>query len=228
MKGSLIKEEQTQEEQTQEEQRSNIETRMLLCLDFDLTLTQTHMFHYVVEAINGGFSREDAVLRAIKIIRRQGPKGGKLLWSSIASWLDAGHGVAVTSYTSFPELPQALLSLGVSALRQELQDRRLTRWLSRPLVIFGDPAPAFNPPVKLPHTVLIPRVELISGDHGKNLHIQMALDELKRRGFHYQRAVLMDDDPTNIALAAAAGHLVIPVEREAKDDDHLDRLRALL
>ena len=91
----------------------------LLCLDFDLTLTQTHLFQYTASMIREGFDREEAILRAIRLMEHQGPRGGEELWSVLAMWLNHGHTLAVTSFTAFPELPIALLAKGVSKVRSQ-------------------------------------------------------------------------------------------------------------
>lgn len=204
--------------------RDDCDDALLICLDFDLTLTQLHTFHYVIDAIKGGFSREEAVLRAIRLLKSQGPKGGELLWQALAACLNRGHGVAITSFTAFPELAQALLASGLSTVRPLLKERSHSRWLSRPLIIYGDPAPSFNPPQALPNTHLVDQKELSCGDFGKNCHIKAALAALAAKGFSYQKTLLMDDDPHNIKLATEAGHLVISVNREEGDLTHIDRL----
>ena len=199
--------------------------RILLCLDFDLTLTQTHLFRYVVDMINGGFSREDALLRAIKLIDQQGPRGGEQLWETLAIWLTQGHGLVVTSYTSFPELPIALLSRGVALLRKH-GAREYTRWLSRPLIVFGDPAPHLNPVVSVPTTILISQDDQAHGGDGKNTHISTALKYFQDQGQHFDQALLIDDDPRNIELAKEAGYLTILAVSEIEDVEHLTHLQA--
>ena len=201
---------------------------LLICFDFDLTLTQFHTFHYVLDSIRGGFSREEALLRAIRLITSQGPKGGELLWRAIATCLNCGHGVAITTFTAFPELAQALLVSGLSSVRPLLDDRGASRWLSRPLIIFGDPAPGYNPPQALPNTRLVSQAELSKGDFGKNLHIEAARAELTLRGHQYDRALLIDDDQRNTDRATQSGHLVIPVGEDEGDVRHLEKLLALV
>ena len=201
---------------------------ILLCLDFDLTLTLFHTFRYVIDSIGGGFSREDALLRAIKLIKRQGPKGGDELWKVLAVCLNRGHGIAVTSFTAFPELAQAMLASGLSSIRPALSDRTMTRWLSRPLIVFGDPAPRYNPPHLLPNTHLVTHEELSRGEYGKNLHIQAALSTLVSRGMSYEQVILMDDDPNNIKLAEEAGHFTVPVSREEGELSHLNLLLEMI
>lgn len=194
--------------------------RFLLCLDFDLTLSKSHLFHYVVDAMNSGFSREKSLLRAIQVMSQQGPKGGDELWKLLALFLKLGHGLVVTSYTAFPELPIALLAQGVKAFRS-LDAKAYTRWLSRPVIVYGDPAPAFNPPQTLPHTFLVP-----AHQPGKNLHIQEALRVFKLRGELFDKVILIDDDEHNLAEAQKIGALTIAVCREPQSEtEELSHLR---
>ncbi len=221
--------------------------RLLLCLDFDLTLSKTHLFRYVVDAINGGFSREQALLRAIQVMNQQGPKGGELLWGQLAQFLKQGHGLVVTSYTAFPELPIALLAQGIRPFRA-LDAKGYTRWLSRPIIIYGNPAPRFNPPQDLPNTFLVPASSLDkrmeqkqatqkqnSSDHsslGKNLHIQEALRRLEEKGQRFDQVILMDDDEYNLSQAQAMGVHIISVCKEAQSEQeeqaHLHELEKLV
>ena len=148
----------------------------------------------------------------------------------------------ITSFTSFPELPIAQLSRGVTELRQRGASRDITRWLSRPTIVYGDPAPTLNPPRPIPGTHLVsplthhpkPHPKSINlsdaealGKRGKNLHVSRSLELLNQRETTFNRAVLMDDDPHNIELADRYGHLTIPVSRDLNDHQHLDLWRAL-
>ena len=201
----------------------------LLCLDFDLTLTQTHLFQYTASMIREGFGREEAILRAIRLMEHQGPRGGEELWSVLAMWLNHGHALAVTSFTAFPELPIALLAKGVSKVRAQGVSKERIRWLSRPLIIYGDPAPELNPTRPLPHTELVTPHPESGVESGKNQHIEAALRLARARGVDVTRAVLMDDDSQNIALAEARGHCVIEARRDdLKDMSHLARLKELI
>lgn len=200
--------------------------RFLLCLDFDLTLSKSHLFRYVVDAINGGFSREQALLRAIQVMSRQGPKGGYELWGHLASFLSLGHGLAITSYTAFPELPISLLAQGIKPFRTHGANA-YTRWLSRPVIIYGDPAPKLNPPQVIPNTFLV-----VPGDHGKNLHIQEALRVFESKGEHFDQVILIDDDEYNLLKAKEIGVLTIPVckvpQSEVEELSHLHELDRLV
>lgn len=200
----------------------------LLCLDFDLTLTKSHFFRYTVDSINSGFSREKAVLQAIRLMERQGPKGGERLWLFLARWLKAGHGLVITSYTAFPELPNAMLVKGISTLRAQQASKEHIRWLSRPIIIYGDPAPRFNPPTPIPNTILISQKKLSTDDHGKNLHIEAALEQLEKRRLVFQNVLLVDDDPHNIERAQAKGFDCIQVSRDADNLEHLSKLEDYL
>lgn len=197
----------------------------LLCLDFDLTLTQTHLFRYTVNAIHEGWSRQEAILRSIELYERQGARGGDALWRALHTWLSAGHGLAITSFTSFPELIAAALTRGVAPMRALGASRDVTRYLSRPLIIYGDPAPDLNPPRELPSTSLI-RAER-GGPTDKNHHIERALELNRAKGKAYEGALLIDDDLRNIERALEAGHLTIHVPRELDDHRHLERLVSL-
>ena len=190
----------------------NPSPRFLLCLDFDLTLSKSHLFHYVVDAMNGGFSREKALLRAMQIMSQQGPKGGDELWKQLASFLKRGHGLAITSYTAFPELPITLLAQGIKPFRS-LNAKAYTRWLSRPVIIYGDPAPKFNPPQAIPNTFLVPAHE-----QGKNLHIQEACRVFESRGEYFDQVILIDDDEYNLMEAKKMGALTVPVCREPQSE----------
>ena len=201
--------------------------RTLLCLDFDLTLTQTHLFRYVVDTIHGGFSREEALLRAIKVLDQQGPRGGIVLWQTLAIWLNHGHGLVVTSYTAFPELPIALLSRGIASLR-EYGARSQTRWLSRPLIVYGDPAPHLNPSIPIPNTILVSQQSQDLSHQGKNSHITEALKYLMTQGQHFERVLLVDDDPNNIEYAQKIGHDTIQVDSELESISHLIDLQSYL
>ena len=224
---------------------------LLLCLDYDLTLTPTHLFKYTAELIHAGFGRDDALMRAIQLIERQGPRGGPRFWDELYAWLSAGHGLVITSFTAFPELPIASLARGTGELRQRGASRAVTRWLSRPKIIYGDPAPDMNPARPLPGAWLVspPAHALIEVDQpstcnvtdlgvtkdqrdslrlrGKNLHISKALEVFKDEGINYRGVVLMDDDPYNTRLAGQHGHLTISVSRDLDDHRHLDEWRAI-
>ena len=200
----------------------------LLCLDFDLTLTKSHLFGYVVDAIQGGFSRENALLRAMKILDAQGVKGGQQFWQFLARWLTAGHGLVITSYTSFPELPTALLAKGIPELRKLGVPKQYVRWISRPIIVYGDPAPHLNPPRPLPNTYLISQDLLKAEASGKNLHIQEALKQVQTRGYHYHQALLLDDDPQNIEYAQMAQIQTIQVSKKADDLSHIEILNSLI
>ena len=212
------------------------QTRLLLCLDFDLTLTMTHLFQSTVRAIQGGYSREAALLFTLNQLKRQGPRGGERLWEVLFEWLEAGHGLAITSFTSFPELPSALLSWGVPRLRALGATRDQTRWLSRALIVFGDPAPQFNPARLQPNMILIPAEKISSTQStqpstssvGKNLHLNAAKEFFEGRGDHFDQVVLVDDDPNNIQAAQEGGYLAILASREHEDLSHLTAIMKLL
>ncbi|MAD61518.1 MAG: hypothetical protein CMH49_08415 [Myxococcales bacterium] len=190
----------------------NSSPRFLLCLDFDLTMSKSHLFHYVVDAMKGGFSREKALLRAMHIMSKQGPKGGDELWKQLASFLTLGHGLAITSYTAFPELPITLLAQGIKPFRS-LNAKAYTRWLSRPVIVYGDPAPTFNPPQEIPNTFLVSAYE-----QGKNMHIEKALQVFESRGEYFDQVILIDDDEHNLTEAKKMGVLTIPVCREPQSE----------
>ena len=197
----------------------------LLCLDFDLTITQTHLFRYTANAIHEGWSRQDAILRSIELYERQGARGGDDLWRTLYHWLSAGHGLAVTSFTAFPELVAAALTRGVAPMRALGASRDITRYMSRPLIIYGDPAPDLNPPRELPGTSLV-RAER-GGLSDKNRHIERALKLNQAQGRLYEGVLLLDDDPRNIEHALEAGYLAIHVSSDPSDHSPLENLGAL-
>ena len=203
--------------------------RTLLCLDFDVTLTLNHLFQTTANAIINGYPRDRAILLTLELLEQQGPRGGHRLWEVLHLWLRSGHGIAVTSFTAFPELPSSLLAWGVPHLRALEASRNITRWLSRPVIIYGDPAPQLNPPSPQPNTILVSadqlktaRSSLNGGDDiGKNLHIRSALSHLEKSGERFDDVLLLDDDPNNIAAAARVGYHVIQASTDPEDLTHL-------
>lgn len=200
-------------------------SRILFCFDFDLTLTKSHLFQYVAHEIAMGRPRETALLKATKLIRTVGVRNGSALWESIASLLNAGHGLVVTSFTAFPELPFALLQGGVKELRGLGSGRRETRWLSRALVIYGDPAPDLCPSKPPPGSIYIPQKEGGDGSEGKCPHIRRALDVLNARGELFDQALLVDDSEFNIKRALEAGYEAIHVPESIDDFTHLKEIK---
>ena len=91
--------------------------RALVCFDFDLTLTDAHLFRSVTEMIRSGASRERACMKAISYLDERGARGGARLWELIGALLMRGHGLAVCSFTAYPELAMALLQRGVRGAR---------------------------------------------------------------------------------------------------------------
>ena len=153
---------------------------------------------------------------------KQGPKGGHELWRHLAAFLSLGHGLAITSYTAFPELPINLLTQGVKPFRTH-DAKAYTRWLSRPVIIYGDPAPRFNPPQVIPNTFLV-----VPGDQGKNLHIQEAIRVFDTKGERFDQVILIDDDEYNLLKAKEIGVLTIPVCKEPQSEmEELSHLREL-
>ena len=137
-----------------------------------------------------------------------------------------------------------MLSRGIPSLRKCGAGRQVTRWLSRPIVIYGDPAPDLNPPRPLPGTWLVspqtqperhnstpipvrnPEQKTIDS-RGKNAHISQALKVTHLQGYSLSKAVLMDDDLDNIKSAKQHGHLTIPVSRDLDNQEHLEAWQAL-
>ena len=226
------------------QQHKTRDTQTLLCLDFDLTLTHLHLFSYTASMIRSGVRRDDALMNAIKLIDSHGPRGGEQFWSIMFQWLRAGHGLAITSFTSFPELPIAMLSRGIPSLRKCGAGRNLTCWLSRPIVVYGDPAPDLNPPRPLPGTWLVsPQTQpehhkstpissqspkqSLKDSSGKNAHISQALKAANLQGHAFSKVVLMDDDLDNITSAKQHGHLTIAVSRDLDNQEHLEAWQIL-
>ena len=210
-------------------QPSKTSARALICFDFDLTLTHEHIYHAVRQMIAQGARRDHACLRAAQLLERVGARGGEELWDTLYALLAAGHGLAVTSFTCFPELPMTLLSHGVRHLRARGAPRELTSWLSRPVVVYGDPAPELRPPFKLAgaHLAAVPAARF--EEVGKRAHMEIALERAREeRGFSAERLILVDDDERNTELARAAGHEAVAVSPNISHNEHLAALRALL
>jgi hypothetical protein len=203
--------------------------RALVCFDFDITLTHEHIFKLISRMIEGGARRDHACLRAAQLLERVGPRGGAALWDALYALLSAGHGVAVTSFTCFPELPMTLLAHGVRELRARGASRELTGWLSRPIVIYGDPNPELRPPFKLAgaHLARVPpdRFEVV----GKVTHMELARARAEEeRGIRFERMILVDDDEVNVRRALEAGHSAVSVSADITQSDHISALRATL
>lgn len=201
----------------------------LVCFDFDLTLTHEHLYHAVRQQIAQGARRERACLLAAQRLARAGARSGEELWDTLHALLSAGHGVAVTSFTCFPELPMTLLAHGVPRLRARGAPREVTSWLSRPVVVYGDPDPALRPPFKLAgaHLARVPpeRFEEV----GKGAHMALARERVaEERGRRFERLVLVDDDARNVSRALEEGHEAITAPQDPLDSAHLAALRAAL
>jgi hypothetical protein len=199
-------------------------SRILFCFDFDLTLTKSHLFQYVAHEIAMGLTRESALLKASTLIRTGGVRNGSALWETIAMLLTAGHGLVITSFTAFPELPFALLQGGVKEVRALGSGRQETRWLSRALVIYGDPAPHLCPSYPPAGSIYLRHSEGGDGSEGKCPHIRRALDILEARGELFDQVLLVDDSEFNIDRALEAGYEAIHVPESVEDMTHLKEI----
>lgn len=226
--------------------------RALVCFDFDLTLTDTHLFRLVTQMIQAGAAREQACMKGIAYLEERGPRGGERLWDLLYALLMRGHGLAVCTFTSYPELAMAMWQRGVKPLRARGAPREVTGWLSRPIVVYGDPDPRLRPPLPVQgaHLVEVGFAQMAS--YGKQTHIERALMVAQERleaaldlegsralpgllpppsGVNdepFQRVILLDDDPRNIEHASQRGFEGIFVSPPEQGDEHLDRLAELL
>lgn len=227
-------------------------SRTLVCFDFDLTLTDQHLFRAVTQMIQSGVDREQACLKAIKYLDERGPRGGDQLWSILSALLMKGHGVAICTFSSYPELAMALWQRGVKALRQRGASREATAWLSRPIVVYGDPAIHLRPPAPIQGAYLVEVGFGQMASHGKQIHIQRALEianlrlesslnsEASRATLKllpapngmmeeaFSAVILVDDDPRNIDHAQRAGQQGIFVATPQEGNGHLEQLSELL
>jgi len=225
--------------------------RALICFDFDLTLTHEHMYRAVTQMIRAGAARERACYKAISYLKESGPYGGDALWELLFKLLSEGHGIAVCTFSAYPELPLALLQSGVRELRSRGASREVTSWLSRPIITYGDPDPKLRPPLHLTGTHLIELGIDEMGSVGKQLHIERAqalvAERLERAlkssggprelslplppsgeaSEPFSRVILVDDDPRNILRAQEAGYEGVLVNQDP-ELEHLKTLTALL
>ena len=227
--------------------------RTLVCFDFDLTLTEEHLFRVVTQMIQSGAPRDEACMKAISYLDQRGPRGGERLWALLCQLLMRGHGLAVCSFTSYPELAMALWQRGIKRLRAHGASREATAWLSRPIVIYGDPDPRLRPPLPVQGAYLVEVSFGLMASHGKQLHIERALKVANERLLSsldpegvgalpsllappsgalrepFSRVILLDDDPRNVDHALKSGHEGIFVEAPGQGrEEHLDKLAELL
>jgi hypothetical protein len=201
--------------------------------------------------IRAGADRERACHKAINYLKESGPYGGDALWDVLLKLLSNGHGLAICTFSAYPELPLALLQSGVRELRSRGASREVTSWLSRPIVVYGDPDPKLRPPLHLTGTHLIELSVNEMASEGKLHHIERAqvlvAERLERalnpqRGDReaslplppsgeasepFSRVILIDDDPRNITHAQEAGCEGILVSQDPKLE-HLKSLSDLL
>ena len=202
---------------------------ILFCFDFDLTITTHHLFTSTAQKMALGFSREDACIQSIKEMRSQGIRNEERLWTLILRLLTHNHGIAVTTFTAFPELPLSFLNEGIRRARRAHCTSIQTRWLSRGCVVYGDPAPHLCPSDIPPNCIYIPRHLGGDGSQGKNPHLQKALEWANQRSSQlFTRCVLIDDDPRNVELALNAGYDAIWVNPDPENVDYLNELETLL
>ena len=75
----------------------------LFCFDFDQTLTRVHFHNLMVYGLASGLPREEVLAQALRRLRDNGVKHSaeiSILWGAL---LNAGHCLAITSFSSFPE-----------------------------------------------------------------------------------------------------------------------------
>ena len=201
--------------------------------------------------ITSGVSRERACMRGLHHLEECGPRGGELLWDVIYELLKGGHGLAICTFSAFPELPTALLHRGVKALRARGAGREHTSWLSRPIVVYGDPNPRLRPKLITKGAYLVQVGPGQMSWMGKEQHIEQALEVANERlnrslssdggkgvlpvcptpygdpSEPFERVLLVDDDPRNIEIAQKAGHLTTLAPPPEEDERaHLERLLA--
>jgi hypothetical protein len=234
-----------------ERSESRPQERVLFCFDFDLTLTHQHLYQQVAQMILGGVSRERACMRAIQHLEERGARGGDQLWEVLTSLLVQGHGLAVCTFSAFPELPMSLLQRGAKELRARGARREHTGWLTRPIVTYGDPNPSLRPKLLTKGAYLVHLPSEQMGEVGKRLHIERALElanERLSRSLNAQgqagvipvcptpygdpqqpftQVVLIDDDQRNVELAITDGYeAILAAHPESGDDSFLEALLA--
>jgi hypothetical protein len=162
-------------------------------------------------------------------MRDGGIRHPQRLWSLILRLLSKDQGLAITTFTAFPELPLAFLNEGVRQARRSECTRQQTQWLSRGCVVYGDPAPHLCPTRPPPNSLYIPRHEGGDGTQGKNIHLQRAHNWAhQQRNRLFDECVLIDDDQRNVDLALEAGHHAIWVPPKIEDQRYLDELELLI
>ena len=146
----------------------------LFCFDFDQTITCRHLFTLTAQKMSLGLNRDEACIHSIQEMRNGGIRQSYRLWELILRLLSKNQGLAITTFTAFPELPLAFLNEGIRRARKASCTREQIQWLSRGCVVYGDPAPTLCPQRPPPNSIYIPRHEGGDGNQGKNPHIQMA------------------------------------------------------
>ena len=201
----------------------------LFCFDFDQTITCHHLFTLTAQKMNLGLNREEACIHSIQQMRDGGIRNSTRLWELIIRLLSKNQGLAITSFTSFPELPLAFLNEGIRLARKAACSRDQIQWLSRGCIVYGDPAPHLCPQRPPPHCFHIPRHQGGDGTQGKNPHLQKAHKWAHQsRNRLFDECVLIDDDQRNVDLAIQAGHHGIWVPPQLKDESYLDELELVI
>lgn len=201
----------------------------LFCFDFDLTITTRHLFTLTAQKMALGLNREDACIQSIRDMRAEGIRNPTRLWSIILRILSHNHGLAITTFTAFPELPLSFLNEGIRRARKAKCSPEQIRWLSRGCVVYGDPAPHLCPPKPPPHCIYLPHHQGGNGAEGKNPHLQKAIQWANSRSSSpFSQCVLIDDDQRNIDLALQAGYDAIWVHPDLENTQYLDDLDLLL
>lgn len=201
--------------------------RYLFCFDFDLTITKEHLHHYTQSLMSSHLTRDRSCLKAIQVLSHHGVKHEERLWECIYQILLQGHGLAITSFTAFPELPLAFLSKGIRNLRKRTQSKEYDHYLHRPVVVYG-PAPSrLLPAQKIAGSYYVNLSLDESYQNGKCQHMLQAQDILQTKGFEFDQLVLIDDDLNNIEKAIEAGFIGISVPHN-DEDDYLSDIQRLV
>ena len=198
---------------------------VLCCFDFDLTLTKIHLHNQLAQLATLGFQREALLERGERWIEAGGLREEEKLWPLIAATLEAGHEVAIVTFSAFPELVRAALMRGSRVLRQRGIGSTVRRRFAKIPIYFGGPAPSLSPAHPPPHCFEI------EGDHwraGKGAYIERALADLNTENEARFCPLLIDDDEGNLDAARALKIEGLFAPAPPEPASHFDRLRTRL
>ncbi|MEE2643727.1 MAG: hypothetical protein VYD19_02230 [Myxococcota bacterium] len=198
---------------------------VLCCFDFDLTLTTIHLHNQLAQLATLGIQRETLLERGERWIEAGGLREENKLWPLIVAILEAGHEVAIVTFSAFPELVRVALMRGSRILRQRDIGSTVRRRFAKIPIYFGGPAPSLSPTHPPPHCFEV------TGDHwqtGKGIYIERAIADREAESKTRLRPLLIDDDEDNLDAARALKIEGLFAPAPPEPASHFDRLRIRL